>query len=195
MQSRQARVARGLIAAVFSTIVAAGSHTLAGGDAPGALAFAVTLAFAAVTCVILTGKQLSLPRLAIAVSLSQFAFHGLFSSLGGFAAPTIARSHHATSTMSGMADAATHHTSALMWFAHGVAAVLTVLALRFGERAFWSLRALAGRVIRRLAVFSPAATPAPSDRTAAAARLFAPRFFDLHSSALRYRGPPVSLVA
>jgi len=195
MQSRPARLTRGLVAAVFSTVVAAGSHTLAGGDAPGTLAFAVTLAFAAVTCVILTGKRLSLPRLAFAVGLSQFAFHGLFSALGGFAAPVIARSHHDMGTMSGLADASSHHTSALMWFAHGVAALLTVLALRFGESAFWSLRALAGRVIRKLVAFSPTALPAPGTRTPAAARLFAPRFFDLHSSALRYRGPPVSFVA
>jgi len=195
MQSRWARLTRGLLAAVFSTVAAAVSHTLAGGDAPGALALAVTFTFAAVVCVVLTGKRLSLARLAVAIGVSQFAFHGLFSSMGGFAAPAIARSHHSVSTMTGMADAATHHTSALMWFAHAVAALLTVIALRNGEAAFWSLRDLAGRVIRSLTLFSPTALQHTGPRTAPAARVFAPRFFDVHSSALRYRGPPVSLVA
>ena len=194
MQSRWARLIRGLLAAVFSTVVAAVSHTLAGGDAPGALALAVTFTFAAVICVVLTGKRLSLTRLAIAIGVSQFAFHGLFSSMGGFAAPVIARSHHSVSTMSGIAaDASGHHTSVLMWFAHGIAALLTVVALRHGEAAFWSLHDLAVRVIRSLSVFSPIAGPTADVRTAPAARVFAPRFFDLHSSALRYRGPPVDL--
>ena len=58
MQSRWARLTRGLLAAVFSTVAAAVSHTLAGGAAPGALALAVTFTFAAVVCVVLTGKPI-----------------------------------------------------------------------------------------------------------------------------------------
>ncbi|QOD42661.1 hypothetical protein [Clavibacter zhangzhiyongii] len=43
----------------------------------------------------------------------------------------------------GMADMAGMHTGSSMWVAHALAAVVTIVALRFGERAFWDLLALA----------------------------------------------------
>ena len=198
MATRWARFTRGMLAAIFSTLVASISHTLAGGDSPGFLALVVGLAFAAITCVALTGKRLSVTRLSIAVAVSQFGFHGLFSSLGDFSGTAVATHDHLTGTtlLTGPADVTTHHTGALMWLAHGVAALITIVALRHGESAFWNLRELAGRVIRSLVSFGAPPIDSPVGvRLAAAARPFAPRFFDVHSSSLRYRGPPVAVVA
>jgi hypothetical protein len=198
MATRWARFTRGMLAAIFSTLVASISHTLAGGDSPGLLALVIGLVFASLTCVALTGKRLSLTRLAIAVAISQFGFHGLFSSMGDFSGTVAVTHDHLTGTtvMTMPADVPAHHTGALMWLAHGVAALITIVALRHGESAFWSLRDLAGRVIRRLVTTGAAAIDAPIGvRLATAARPFAPRFFVLLSSSLRYRGPPVALVA
>jgi len=196
MSTRLSRVTRGFLAALVSTLVAAGSHTLAGGTAPGTVALVLGLATAAIVCIALTGKQLSVPRLVVAVSLSQYGFHSLFSSMGDFAAaPTHAQGHVHGAVALGT-DTAVHHTSALMWVGHAIAAVLTIVALAYGERAYRSLRAIASRVTRSLV--PAAAVPIdvlPGDRSAPASRLFAPRFFDIHSTSLRYRGPPVALSA
>ena len=198
MATRWARFTRGMLAAIFSTLVASISHTLAGGDSPGLLALVVGLVFASLTCVALTGKRLSLTRLAIAVAISQFGFHGLFSSMGDFSGTVAVTHDHLTGTtvMTMPADVPAHHTGALMWLAHGVAALITIVALRHGESAFWSLRDLAGRVIRRLVTADTSPIDAPAGvRVAAAARPFAPRFFDVLCWSLRYRGPPVALAA
>jgi hypothetical protein len=192
MSTRLSRVARGFLAAVVSTLVAAGSHTLAGGTAPGTVALVLGLATAAIVCIALTGKRLSLPRLAAAVSLSQYGFHSLFSSMGDFAAaPTHAQGHlHGVAALG--ADTVVHHTSALMWVGHAIAAVLTIAALGYGELAYRSLRTIAGRVIHSLAPTAPLPVDTkPGARSAPASRPFAPTFFDIHSTSLRYRGPPV----
>ena len=196
MSTRLSRVTRGFFAAVVSTLVAAGSHTLAGGTAPGTVALVLGLATAAIVCIALTGKQLSIPRLAVAVSLSQYAFHSLFSSMGDFAAAaTHAQGHvHGVAVLG--ADTAAHHTSAIMWVGHAIAAVLTIAALGYGERAYRSLRAIAARVIRSLVPTGPLPIEArPGARSAPASRPFAPSFFDIHSSSLRYRGPPAAVFA
>ena len=79
MATRWARVARGWIVALLSTFVAALSHTLGGGSAPGLLAVVLSLAFAGILCIGLAGRTLSLWRTGISVALSQLIFHGLFS--------------------------------------------------------------------------------------------------------------------
>ena len=81
MSTRWARFARGWLTALFSTLIAAVSHTLAGGP-PGTLAVVVSLAFAGMLCVGLTGKRPSAVRLAASVGGSQLLFHQLFGSWG-----------------------------------------------------------------------------------------------------------------
>lgn len=194
MSPRLSRVTRGFLAALVSTLVAAGSHTLAGGDSPGTLALVLGIATAGIVCIALAGKKLSLPRLAAAVSISQYGFHSLFSSLGDFAVISTNTAHgHAAHAMSMPTDAPVHNTTAMMWAGHAIAAVLTIAALGYGERAWLSLRAIAVRVIRSLiAAYSTPIATAAGKCSAAASRLFAPTFFDAHSSSLRYRGPPVA---
>lgn len=79
MTARWARFARGWYIAGFATFVAALSHTLGGGTAPGLLPVVVSLAFAGIVCIGLAGRTASLWRTATAVLASQLIFHGLFS--------------------------------------------------------------------------------------------------------------------
>lgn len=216
--TRWARFTRGWVVAGFSLFVAALSHNLGGGAAPGMLAVVLSLAFAGVVCVGLTGTALSLWRVSVSVLASQLIFHGLFS-LGGAGsaagrlytdAATPGSAHDHTSlaglALGGLADAdgglaAGAHPAevhgTLMWLAHGVAALVTIAALRHGERAFWSL--LAGArlniLFRSDPVATPAVMPAVPRRTPTTAPVFSPRDLWVLLSTRPHRGPPRSLRA
>ena len=200
MTTRWARFARGWIVAGFSTFVAALSHTLGGGAVPGLLAVVVSLAFAAIVSIGLSGRTLSTWRLTAAVLVSQLIFHGLFSlgSAGGTLVTTDAASAHANhagsiavsalpaGTMSG-----TDH-GLMMTLAHVLAAVVTVIALRFGERAFWGLFSTAAVALTAL-VKVIVLTPIPNiPRSIPALSTFLPpRDLLVLLSPMRHRGPPV----
>ena len=197
MATRWARFARGWVAAGFATLVAVVSHSLGGGAVPGVAAVVLSLAFASLACIALSGKTLSAWRLAAAVGVSQFLFHAVFSTLGtaSAVAPASAHLHEAVPFLA----SATHAPHAQSWMlpAHLAAAILTFLALRYGERAFWGLRDTARlflATLLRLIAPIPIAEPSSSG-----VRIdWAPAFRELgvFLTALRYRGPPaVSLLA
>ena len=202
MHTRWARFARGWIVAVFSTFVAALSHTLGGASAPGWLAVVVSLAFAGMVCVALSGRTLSLWRGAASVLISQSIFHGLFSlgaPGGALGAEVIAASGtHQHAALPGLIDpmvmnSAAHasHDGTVMWLAHFGAAIVTMLALRFSESAFWSLVENVRRGIRTL--FAPSQPDLPvaaPQRIGHQAPVFTPRDLILVLSAMRHRGPP-----
>lgn len=203
MATRWARFARGWIVALFSTLVAAISHTLGGGAPAGLLPVVLSLAFAGIACIGLAGRTLSLPRVAVSVLVSQLIFHGLFSlgGQGGALATDGAAGAHNHSAIPVLVEAtgsagaasvhATGHTGWAMWLAHAVAAVVTIVALRHGERAFWGLFESARLVIRSL--FAPAALvilpPAPR-RTPTTAPVSTPRDLGVLLSSRSHRGPP-----
>ena len=207
MHTRWARFARGWIVAVFSTFVAALSHTVGGGSAPGLLAVVVSLAFAGMVCVALAGRTLSFWRGALSVLVSQFIFHGLFSlgapggALGADAIAASAMHQHAA--LPGLVDpmqlsstAHVAHDGGTMWFAHFGAAMVTILALRYAERAFWSLVENVRLGIRTL--FAPnqlAVAVAAPQRIGHEAPVVAPRDLLLVLSAMRRRGPPAFALA
>ena len=207
MQTRWARFARGWIVAAFSTFVAALSHTLGGGSAPGLLAVVVSLAFAGMVCVALAGRTLSFWRGAASVLISQFIFHGLFSlgaSGGALRADALAASGtHQHAALPGLIDptilganAHVSHDGGAMWLAHFVAAIVTILALRYAERAFWSLVENVHLGIRTL--FAPAQLAVPvaaPQRIGHDAPVFTPRDLVLVLSAMRHRGPPAFALA
>jgi len=207
--TRWARVARGGVAAAISVFVALCSHLLAGGDAPGLPGILLCLAFAVMICIALTGRRLSTPKLAVAVTASQFLFHGVFGMLGS--APTLPGSEALASRSvgtghsmhmgglpipsmlpPGSSAAAADSGMAMpawMWVAHAIAGVLTVLALRFGERAFWRLVALARPFVRMLLAFaSPVVVHTPPASIPTLDVLLPPRLVVL--SPRRHRGPP-----
>ncbi len=207
MHTRWARFARGWIVAAFSTFVAALSHTLGGGSAPGLLAVVVSLAFAGMVCVALAGRTLAFWRGAVSVLVSQVIFHGLFSlgaPGGALGADALAASGaHQHAALPGLIDpivlsSTTHvlHDGGIMWFAHFGAVIMTILALRYAERAFWSLVDNVRLDIRTL--FAPAQLAVPMaapQRIRHDAPVFTPRNLVLVLSAMRHRGPPAVALA
>lgn len=157
--TRAERFARGWLTAGASTLVAAFSHVAGGGMEPGLLGVVLALAVAVPVSIALAGVHLSTVRLAVAVALSQVAFHLLFSlgaSEGGGASAT--GGHHSALVISTIADGAASGGGVgqamvmggpAMWLAHALAAVVTIVALRRGEGAAWALVRLA---VRGLAV-------------------------------------------
>jgi hypothetical protein len=209
MATRWARFARGWVAAAFSTFVAVLSHTLGGGAAPAALAVIVSLAFTGIVCIGLSGRTLSAWRVSASVVVSQLIFHGLFSlgASGGalVTAPDApagealgGHQHAAIEFAQGVAGSAgAHgHTPGTMWLAHGIAALVTVVALLHGEAAFWSLLANARLVLRRI-VARAAATMPPTmlRRSPTSGLVFLPRDRVLSFTAMRHRGPPLVQIA
>lgn len=202
MSTRWGRVARGWIVALFATVIAVCSHTVAGGVGVSAIGILLSFVFSGFVCLALAGRSLSRVRLAIAVSVSQFAFHLVFSFL---AASTSRASAVSLPGMSHMTDASTQLSAldagspsaaiaspdAAMWFAHAIAAALTMVVLFEGERTFWALVAFTRvAVIRILVAIVPALSLPPRSSHVAVDRAALPRSTRLLFSTLRHRGPP-----
>lgn len=151
------RLARGWTGAVLAVGLAAGSHTVLGdAHAPHPILLLLAVALAAPVCTVLAGRRLSLPRVLAAVLGSQAILHGLYSlaapAPGVTAVPTTAgHLGHAVPASGELASfaaaqssahAAVHaapagghdHLGLGMLAAHAVAALLTVLLIRHGER-------------------------------------------------------------
>ena len=200
--TRWARVARGVVAATVSTFIAAFSHYVAGGMLPSAVGLALCLAFSAMVCIALAGKQLSLVRLAAAVTASQAMFHGLFGILsaplasagpsGGHRHGEIALPVDGVPTAAGMS-----HVDLPMFAAHVAAAVTTLVVLSYGERTLLEVFALG-----RLAISSIFwQIPSEPLRTSGPIRVIptSDLLLVLHPlrmlSPMRHRGPPLALCA
>ncbi|MFC6356722.1 hypothetical protein [Luethyella okanaganae] len=214
--TRWARFTRGWLVAGTATFVAALSHTLGGGSVPGVLPVVISLAFAGMVCIGLSGRTLSLWRLTVSVVASQAVFHTLFSlgaqvsgAVGdaGFAAsaahhltqPEIARQLASTvpSAPSGLSDtgagmAGMNHGDTMV-VAHIVAAIVTIALLRRGEGALLRLLELAH--LGALALFSPAVAVTVPDVAPAPVPslfIFRPRELGVVLSSMRHRGPPAT---
>ncbi|MEP6481833.1 MAG: hypothetical protein ABJA94_07490 [Rhodoglobus sp.] len=190
MNSRWARVARGGAAASFATFVACLSHTFAGGPTPSVFGVVASLVLSLAICTLLTGRSLSTWRLAIAIALSQAMFHGLFSTLG-----TPIPVKHVHSAVQGALDATggMHH-SPTMWLAHAAAGLITLVAFRHAEAAFWGVRDTALLLLGRL--FSlPAPVPAWSLPSLPMVIVTPPLADRVFLTSLLRRGPPMELVA
>lgn len=191
MTPRASRLLRGTLLGSVATLLAALSHSWAGGAVPDPLALALGAVFASFVGTVAVGRRGSLTRTAVAVAIGQLAFHLVFSLLGSGAAVSGAagpHAHHVMPTITANPLEAVERGGAWMWLAHVAAGVLTVLYLRHLERRVWSV--LAGSALRALRVLdlAPAAMPA-----APGAPLSAPAA--LHGVRLRHaisrRGPPL----
>ena len=205
MQPRAQRLARGWIVGLVATSAAAVSHSLAGGYRPGILSFGVALVFAGFVGTTAIGTRPSLPRLVVAVGVSQLAFHLLFSLLGtgsGTAGETASRSgmadmggmdpHPTTGAVSGIAAIPAHLLDPWMWAAHTVAAVLTVLFLRHAELAVWAILGRIAQVVAAPFDLVPVPVIVPGE-TALTATTGTPRALvtRLFVAFTRRRGPPL----
>ncbi len=200
--TRWMRVARGTLAAFVSTFVAAFSHAVAGGPLPGFTGLALCFAFSWLVCIALTGRRWHRMRLGASIAASQAMFHLLFSTLGGGTA-SIA---HAGGVVAGhdhgaplvLAAVVGHaHPAGDMLLAHLAAAIVTFLALAFGERSAATIIALARRALVSLLPCMPQLAPESAEVLLTAVRLHAdpPRTRRLEFAELRHRGPPALLFA
>lgn len=199
MTTRWGRFARGQVAAIFSTFVAAFSHGVAGGSHPPLFAIALALAFSGVVCVFLAGVRLSRIRLAASVIFSQLLYHGLFSLFGGTGTPTgtVTAHHHGAISFSPVASGGfvTATTDQWMLLAHAAAAVLTFAVLLHGERLCIGLGTLARVAFAVLVGRMPwSSSPVPLRLSAPTGhRPAVPHRLAIVVSSLRHRGPPVGL--
>lgn len=189
MSSRASRAGRGWLVALVATVVAALSHTLAGGQPPAAFGFAASLLLAGTACALLSARRQSLWRLALSVGISQVLFHALFSGMG---TPTPAAHVHAPA----LADLAPVHDHAGdMWLAHIGAGLVTLVLLRHAESALWGLAGTLGlAAVRMLELWHPVA-PRVARSVAPPVRVIRPRLALLVRTSMTYRGPPAELRA
>jgi hypothetical protein len=184
--------------------VAALFHVATGGDTPSTIGVVLALAFSGIACIALTGKRLSLWRLAVSVALSQFLFHALFG-LGAGTGAVAGASSGAAHTMMMHVDIATlagHGATSTpsmppadpwMWVGHATAALVTIAALRYGELAFWSLYRTARIGLSRL-VLAPVPVPLDTALPApVASRVAVVRDLGVLIGRMRHRGPPAIL--
>ncbi|TAM68203.1 MAG: hypothetical protein EPN48_12045 [Microbacteriaceae bacterium] len=201
MGTRWARVARGTLAALAAVFVSALFHGLAGGGTPGTLAVALSLAFCVPACIALAGKKLSMSRLSVSVVLSQFVFHALFSlsspgparfATGASAAHLHAGGHLVTTGAAASAHVSMMPDTAGMWVGHATAALVTILAFRYGETAFWGLLTIAAiRIVGIASALAEAPTgPDAPPSTVIDARPVVVARTLLMIRRMRHRGPP-----
>jgi hypothetical protein len=225
MSSRWARVARGLLAAGFATLVAAVFHTASGGAAPSVLALSLSLAFSGIFCVALAGKRLSLWRQSASVVLSQLLFHALFglgqgslgsaghgSAIGAAAENLGVHGAHAmdlglsSSSAAGAAYASSPDLHAAigmfgdgpaMWAGHAAAAIVTIVLLRHGEKTFWGLYRIALLHVGQFfdRVFTAPAPPTRLPHRISGTDVDAPHDLDVQRGSLGLRGPPISIAS
>jgi hypothetical protein len=192
VQTRAERLARGWLVGGFATGVAAVSHTLAGGYRPDALGLGVAVVFAGMLGTLAIGRRPSLPRLIVAVTGAQLAFHLLFTFISTDGVTSV------SSTMPGMDmptrvtvagtahDHLGHLTDPGMWIAHAIAGILTIWFLRRAETAVWAM--LRRLVVRLLRIVRPAPVARPAAAPVSRVRVLRP---GRHVAALPLRGPPL----
>lgn len=210
MTTRGARVARGSLAAVTAVFVAALFHSASGGDVPSALAVTLSLAFAIPLCSVLAGRRMALWRLSLSVVLSQVALHLLFS-LGPSSTRFAGASEHlhAGGHLTMIVDPGAQHMSAmmpdsaLMWLGHISAALVTIGAIQYGERAIRSFAQTTAIGVVRFAGFLGFAsaqvafafhTPDAAPRVRIDVRAVIRPALRITFGGLRHRGPPTGIL-
>lgn len=192
MESRASRLLRGMMLGSIATLLAALSHSWAGGVVPGPLALVLGAVFASAVGVAAVGsrRRTTLVRTSVGVAIGQLAFHLVFSLLGAGGGVIMTAGHHpSVAAIVASPGDAIERGGAAMWIAHLAAGVLTVAYLRHLESLVWALLArLGGYPTRALDV---RIIPATAPRTIAAVANELPRLPLLLADAIARRGPPV----
>ncbi|MBH0116277.1 hypothetical protein I6E52_05410 [Salinibacterium sp. NG253] len=190
MIGRGTQVLRALIVAAFSVFVAAAAHVFGGGSMPSWVALVLALTFAALISIPLVGKRMSLPRVAVAVTIAQTFFHTVFAVIGNPGNVVAQSSGHHDLAFTVVAGSINHgaHGVGAMTAGHIVAGIITIVALRQGVTA---LSSIAGRHLRQL--FSTRVVPVVIRRTVVASAVCRDEIMaTLQSlrSVVSRRGPP-----
>ncbi len=207
--NRAAQLARGSATAVVALFLAAFSHGVAAGEAPGGLGLLLAGIVALAASVAFVGRRSTPLRTTLAVIVSQGAFHLLFGVGAGASTGSFVVSgggHHQTvsfadggvaATAAGGAAPAGHlHADTAMLIGHAIAAVATIVFLLAFEQAAW--RAVT-TVARRFALRLTAPVPQLALLPPVVRRITstnAPRLRSrLRFTALGSRGPPFALAS
>ncbi len=194
MSSRGGRVVRGLAAAGFATFVASLFHVAGGGLPPSALALTLSLTFSGLACIALTGKRSSWWRLIRMVGVSQLFFHVLFSmSPSGRFAGAVAHVHPGShlALVAGRTVMRMAPDGPAMWVSHLLAALVTIAAMRYGERTVRAVCAFTAFQLRRVfsgAILGPVRVAIRAPRIETVPATVPLRALLL--GRLRHRGPP-----
>jgi hypothetical protein len=205
--TRAAQLARGTATASVAVVLAAFSHGIAGREAPGIVGLALAAVVAVGASVAFVGRRSTPLRTALAVIVSQAAFHLLFgvgASGGGGGGTFVATGsgHHqslafaAGATVTAPPVGHPGHADAVMLAGHAIAAALTIAYLLVLERAAWlALGAAARRFVLRLTTTTePVAVVGVATRSLVGTTR--PRLRGrLAFTELRYRGPPSTLAS
>lgn len=192
---RLARVIRASVVSVAAVCVAAFSHVVAGGDAPGLFAFAGAILTALPLTLVLTHRRFGTVGTFTAIATTQALFHWMFVYLGVSSGrpgtPLPAHAEHFGMVQefipvvpNGMGP------DIAMWCSHAVAAFITLWLIRHGDLALMRL----GRRLSR--AFWPAVSLHHSTPLRTQAQSFTQtRFLPLHSRriahVITHRGPPL----
>jgi hypothetical protein len=199
MATRWGRVLRGLVASTIAVFVAAFAHVIAGGSVPDLGGLALAFAFSALASIALAGRTVSRVRIGASVILSQGVFHLLFdlTATAHVAAATHTMGMNMGGTMPTVTTTPLMLADGWMWLAHGVAAAITIVALAWGERAFWglleSVRLALTLALRMTGVRAESARP--SEALASSAWTLAAIPAVCLDAGLWRRGPPAASIA
>lgn len=189
MDSRGARAARGTAAALAATFLAALSHSITGGDiSVAALVFASI--GATFVCIALAGRTASIARLGLGVLLSQGLYHALFAFMPEVDAVVTGAAHHGATELSVITATHVAHHGLGMWVGHAIAALLTTVALGFGEAVLFTLLRLVRFAVDPAALFIRVRPVWPSAPVRVARRVRAVLRGPVLAPISR-RGPPV----
>lgn len=122
--TREARLVRGLLVAVWGAGLAATGHVLEGGGVPGRPAVLLLVLLAAAACTALSDREWSFGRLLVALGGVELLVH-----------LAMAAGHGAAASPSGLTAAGPSGWT--MLGAHAAAALLSAWGLRHGESLYW----------------------------------------------------------
>lgn len=204
MKNQGLRILRGWSGALLCTCLAAASHTLVDGALPPLPILGLLLCISAVICTALSSNGISLLRTALAVALSQGAYHGAFALFGhrhqpsGLLHESTGLAGHAAHEMDlvvfpSLASAGTGDASNtwLMPVAHVVAALLTIAALRRGEMAVRAFAEAVSLCVSRRILFIGGLPSVGGKQPLLGVAYQCPVLRDVLRPALHRRGPPV----
>ncbi|MGO1769185.1 MAG: hypothetical protein ACTHZX_04450 [Microbacterium sp.] len=193
MTRRQLLALRGSAASAVATLVAALSHSWAGGHLPPALLVVGMAVLLAVPGMALMGARPRPVRIGITVPVLQAAFHAVFTLLGApVAGEGIAggHDHHGAGAHLLAGAGRAESLDAGMIAAHAVAAIVTVAILLHGERAVLAVRAWAADWAGARTIV-PRPRPRLRLRVARSSLVLRAR---LEAASARSRGPPLPCV-
>jgi hypothetical protein len=196
MTTRSEQLSRASVAAAFAVVTAAVSHTVAGGEAPGVLAVALSFLLATLVSIPLVGKSTSLLRISATVFLGQMVLHGLYAL---FPATTASKAltalpamhDHSVSLIAIPATLGEAASTPAIWMtvAHVVAGVLAIVVLRHADVALAVVRAARSFVLTIFELPAAVVAVARVTRTAAQVRSL-PRPSPVSLCVVQRRGPP-----